>query len=417
MTHPDRLSGPVRRRRALTLAAAAPLVLLAGCWGDHGYNAPAIPPYEVSYGVAAADLNGDGQVDVAGLSTVHPVQTMGSSNLKVYLGSGGTFGTPTLVPAGTDPLWVEAADVNGDGAVDLVTASYDDGTVSVFPGSMSARGTFGAPIVLTSPGASQLAIADVSGDGLADIVSADFNVSLFVQSSPGVFAAPIPLYGGGANFVAVGDLNGDGLADIALTDAGGVKLLMQTTSAPGAALSFGQPIVLFQQTPNQNLAGANLIAIADVDGDGLNDLVITDPGPTGGGAPTVNVLIQNPAAKGTFLPAVSYPIVQQDVSVSIKLVDLTGTGGRDIVIGAYNHVTVLLHDPAHPGKYLPAAVYPAGGAYEIAIADVNGDGRPDIVVANGVTQPVVNGVTTTRAGVLLQSATTPGTFAALADLP
>src|SRR6202035_3914747 len=94
-------------------------------------------------------------------------------------------------------------------------------------------GTFNTPLVLASPGASQVAIADVNGDGLPDLVSADFNVSLFLQTSPGTFASPVSLYSGGANWVAVGDLNGDGQPDVALTDAVGVKVLLHT-GAPGS---------------------------------------------------------------------------------------------------------------------------------------------------------------------------------------
>ena len=77
---------------------------------------------------------------------------------------------------------------------------------------------------------------------------------------------------------------------------------------------------------------------------------------------------------------------------------------------------MLLHDPANnAGKFLPATIYPAEGANVIAVADINGDGKPDIVVSNGVTFPMQGGVVTTHPGVLLQGAA--GTFGALQDLP
>jgi hypothetical protein len=131
----------------------------------------------------------------------------------------------------------------------------------------------------------------------------------------------------------------------------------------------------------------------------------------------VYVLIQNPAAHGSFLAPVRYAIATQDRPQSILLRDLQGTGKLDIVIGGQKFVTVLPHDPAAPGKFLTASVYPAPGANEIAIADVNGDAKLDIVVSSGVTFPMQGGVATTHPGVLLQSATTPGTFGALQDLP
>jgi hypothetical protein len=215
--------------------------------------------------------------------------------------------------------------------------------------------------------------------------------------------------------VAVGDLNDDGAPDIALTDLVGVKVLMHTGAA--SATTYAAPVSVFTQTLNQNVQGANIIAIGDVNGDGLNDLIITDPGPTGGMSPTVNVLLQEGSAHGTFATPVSYPIAAQDLPQSIVLADLEGDGHLDIIIGGQQTVTVLLHDSANPGAFLPATVYQAPGANEIAIADINGDGKPDIVVSNGVTNPVQDGIVTTHPGVLLQSATTPGTFGALQDLP
>ena len=393
-------------------------VLLASCDDhDHGcFGCGHFTPTEFSSGVVSADFNGDGFADVVALSTVLPPVSASPSNIQAYLSSAaGVFAAPVATADGFKALYLASADLNADGLLDLVSASFDDGTLNVFFNSKTNPGTFNPAVALDSPGASQVAIADMNGDGLPDLVSADFNVSLFVQTSAGTFAAPISLYSGGANWVALGDLNGDGAADVALTDNVGVKVLMHTGAA--SATTYAAPVTVFTQSPNFNVVGGNLIAIADVDGDGLNDLLITDPGPAGGMSPAVYVLLQDPANHGTFLSPVAYAIATQDRPQSIVVKDLEGTGKIDIVIGARRSVTVLLHDPANPGKFLPASIYPAADADEIAVSDINGDGKLDIVVSNGVTYPMQGGVSTTHPGVLLQSAATPGTFGPLQDLP
>jgi hypothetical protein len=406
-----------RSRLALGIAFSA---LLASCDDGYGrggcYSCGHVTPQEFSVGVVSADFNGDGFADVVALSSVHPAPSGGSSNLKAYLSTAaGAFAAPTLTADGRDPLYLAGADLNGDGLMDLVSASFDDGALAVFFNDKASPGVFSTPLVLPSPGASQVAIADMNADGLPDLISADFNVSLFVQTSPGTFAAPLTLYSGGANWVAVGDLNGDGAPDVALTDGVGVKVLMHTGAA--SATTYAAPAAVFAQAVNLDVAGANIIAIADVNGDGLNDLVITDPGPTGGMAPTVNVLLQDPANHGTFLTPVRYPITAADAPQSILVTDLQGTGKLDIVIGGRQSVIVLLHDPAHPGQFLADSIYPAADANEIAVADINGDGKTDIVVSNGLTHPMQAGIVATSPGILLQSITTPGTFGALQDLP
>jgi hypothetical protein len=393
---------------------------LASCNDDSGnncYSCNAIPT-EVSLGVVAGNFNANGLTSVVALSAIEPDPPSGSGNLKVYLSTGaGAFAPPVLAADGVEPLYLASADLNGDGLPDVVSASYADGSLAVFFNDKNSPGTLNAPLVLSSPGASQVAIGDMNHDGLPDLVSADYGVSLFVQTSPGTFAAPISLYSGGANWVAVGDLNGDGAADVALTDDVGVKVLLHTGAA--TSTTFAAPVNVFTQTANANVIGANIIAIADVNGDGANDLVITDPGPTGGMAPTVNVLLQNPASPGTFLAPVSYPIATLDLPQSIVVEDVDGDGRPDIVIGGQQTVTVLpqKHAPAAPGTFMAATVYTAPGAYEIAVADINGDGKPDIVVSSGVTHTIVNRVTTMNPGVLLQSASSPGAFGALQDLP
>jgi FG-GAP-like repeat len=417
----DLISAPVkralRRQPGRTWALIASLTVLASCGGyhDHGcLNCGSFTPTEVSVGLVAGNFANNGHTSLVATSTVLYDQ-INPGNLKTYLSTGpGSFAAPVLIPDGDDPLFLASADLNGDTLPDVVSASYNDGTLAVFFNSVQKPGTFSTPLILRSPGASQVAIGDLNGDGLPDLVSADFNVSLFVQTSPGAFSSPISLYAGGANWVAVGDLNGDGAEDVALTDNVGVKVLMHT-GAPSST-TFAAPVAVFTQTPNGDVVGANVIAILDVNGDGFNDLVITDPGPAGGMAPTVSVLLQDPTHPGQFLAAVSYPTAAGSLAQSIVVTDVDGDGHPDIVIGGTSAVTVLLN-ASTPGTFMAAANYTVSNANQIAIADANGDGHLDIVVATGLSQTVENGVVTNKPGVLLQSASSPGTFGSLQDLP
>jgi hypothetical protein len=402
------------------LRACAVLVtvpLFASCddnnWCGNCYTPTS--PSEASYGLVAGNFTQNGHTSVIATSTVYYYPQDNPGNLKIYRSTGaGTFSTPVLTPDGDDPLYLASADLTGAGPLDVVSASYDDGTLTVFYNSAQTPGTFGAPVILSSPGASQVAIGDMNNDGLQDLVSADFKVSLFVQTAPGTFASPVSLYPGGANWVAVGDLNNDGIPDVALTDSVGVKVLLHTGAA--ASLTYAAPVAVFTQSVNPGITGANLIAIADVNGDGLNDLVITDPGPVGS-PPTVNILLQNKSAPGTFLAPVSYALSGTSIPQSIVVADVNGDGHPDIVIGGSTVVNVLLNNASAPGTFLAAASYATTNATQVAIADVNGDGLVDIVVPVGVSHPLVSGVYTNNPGVLLQVAGSPGTFAAEKDLP
>ena len=402
--------------RAWTWAAVAVVPLVAGCNDSHCDNCFSPPPSELAAGLVAGNFSNNGHASVISTSTVLYGASGNSGNLKSFLSTGsGAFAAPVLTRDGNDPLYLASADVNGDNLPDVVSASFHDSALAVFLNNAQSPGTFVTPILLDSPGASQAAIGDLNGDGLPDIVAADFKVSLFVQTAPGKFAAAVGLYSGGANWVAIGDLNGDGIPDVALTDAVGVKILFHT-GAPTAA-SFAAPVAVFSEPSAVNIIGANLIAITDVNGDGLNDLVITDPGPSDGSAPSVVVLLQNSSAPGQFRAPVSYATAQLSLAQSIIVEDVNGDGHPDIVVGGTEAVSVLLQNAASPGTFVAVANYPAPDANQLAVADINGDGRVDIVVATGVSHPEADGVFTNNPGVLLQSATSAGTFGTLQDLP
>lgn len=415
MSQTSEIPSRLALRSSWPLLAALPL--LASCGGDNNCGSCLVGTApEVSLGLVADNFGGNGATSIVATSTILNSPHPDPGNLKVYLSAGpGTFAAPVLVSDGYNPLYLASADLNGDHLPDVVSASYADGQLAVFLNNMQSPGTFAAPQLLASPGASQAAIADMNGDGLPDLVAADFNVSLFTQTVSGTFAAPVALYPGGANWVALGDLNGDGIPDVALTDAVGVKVLMHTGTA--TATTYAAPVSVFTQTPNANVAGANLIAIADVNGDGLNDLVITDPGPAGCAAPTVSVLLQDAAIPGRFLAPVGYPLGACNPVRSILVTDVNGDGRPDILIGGETGVTVLLQNAASPGTFLTATNYAADDANEIAVADVDADGYRDIIVATGPAQPATNGVMPNDPGVLLQNSGAPGTFGTLRSLP
>ena len=402
-------------RRAIALSVAA--VLLSSCDNSDDWcnDCHGTPPEEISQALVAGNFNGNGHTSIIETSTVVYQPNFNSGYLKSYLSTGaGTFAAPTLTAAGNDPLYLASADLNGDHRPDVVSASYDDGTLSVFLNNPASPGSFGSPVILSSPGASQVAIGDMNGDGLPDLVSADFGVSLFLQTSPGIFASAVSLYPGGANWVAVGDLNGDGQPDIALADAVGVKLLFHTGAK--SSVTYSAPVPVFTQSVNPGISGANIIAIADVNGDGLNDLVIIDPGPIGF-PPAVNVLLQQAAHPGTFSSPVVYELPGDSVPQSIAVADVNGDGHLDIVVGGSTAVSVFLQIAAVPGTFSTAANYPVSNANALGLADVNGDSLVDIVVPIGVSHPVVSGIVTNNPGVLLQVAGAPGTFGAIQDLP
>jgi hypothetical protein len=343
--------------------------------------------------VATGDLNGDGKPDVVVVNS--GTGTNGNSISILLATSGGAFTTPVNVPVGPSPADVAIGDVNGDGRPDLVVTNSND-TISVLLNV--GGGAFAAPSTLPDFAGSLpegVAIADVNHDGANDIIvtnSAGNSVTLYLGAGFGTFAPPVKISttapgatsgGSGPSGVAVADFNNDGNLDLATSNNDGTATILL-----GNGNGTFQPAVNINLTPSSTstCGDPDAIVSADLNTDAKPDIAIAC---TGG---TVSVLIGN--GDGTFQTPVSYSTVNGTAGSgpeAIAAADFDGKNGIDLVIADTSNAAVILLNNGN-GTFTPsgsttvntACVTAGNGAFGVAAADFNGDGKPDMAVANSI---------------------------------
>jgi FG-GAP-like repeat/Cep192 domain 4 len=356
---------------------------------------PTLPAGFIPTSVATGDFNSDGRLDWV-------VANGGDNNLWLYLGNGdGTSQFPTIIQLGGSPIEAVAADLRGNGTLDLIVAEPDSSSVSVLMGDGHGGFSSEARLPLPAPPFS-LAVQDFNGDGHLDIVAGmegtqQTGALAYLQGNgDGTFGSPItsegPPLGVYATIVelAAADLNGDKLPDVVAYDIG---------SLPGTWIYLNQGDGTFglpQPGPTPNAPGlvATNFALADLNRDGCTDIVVLDTWDL------AERYFGN--CDGTFQMSTSAfkAFGVGDIGYGIGLADVNGDGNLDIVSSGIFLTDELLYgwQSGHlmsvlpgdgQGNFGPPTIYRGEpGMYSLAIADLKGDGFPDIITANQDTDSV-----------------------------
>jgi hypothetical protein len=332
---------------------------------------------QYSYSIAAGDFNGDGIPDLA-------VTNSANNNLTILLGDGsGNFtATATSPSTGVNPYSVAAGDFNGDGILDLAVANFDPSggisTATILLGN--GDGTFTAAPAGPAEGtlAAFIAVGDFNGDGILDLAvvnalggSAPGTVTILLGKGDGTFtpATASPATGNSPFSVAVGDFNGDGIQDLAVANSGSTNLTILLGNGDGTFT----PAAMSPATGNEPTS----IAVGDFNGDGILDLAVTNYGSINSDG--VTILLGN--GNGTFTSATSLATGIQPYSIAIG--DFNGDGIPDLAVAnnASLNVTVMLGNGNGTFAATQVNSQMSSNPQFVSAGDFTGTGRTDLAVA------------------------------------
>ena len=354
---------------------------------DHGGSTPfSDQSTTISADITAVNdaphLTVQGSVDIV-------TANFGGNNLSILQGDGsGGFAAATsqAMPGGTGDAAVALGDVNGDGLVDIVTANSGSNNVSVLIGNGTGGFTASTVGIGGGTGPSAIAVADFNHDGKLDIVTANKtsdNVSVLIGDGAGGFTASTKGIGAGASApvsVAVGDINGDGNLDIVTANQAGTTANVSVLLGDGSGGFTASTIDLG--------TGAYSVALGDLNHDGKLDIVTANKLTN-----NVGVLLGDGAGHFTVGFTGFY---YAGKPVSVALGDINGDGDLDIEVATQgnpaaqaNPAVALLLGQGDGVSFYNAATQETGlTPTSVAIADVDGDGTPDVVVTNQGTNNV-----------------------------
>ena len=328
------------------------------------------------YSVYAKDMDNDGDLDILSASA-------NDDKIAWYESNGAadpSFTARTIATSADGAASVFAADLDGDGDQDVISASLDDNTVAWYENGLSAFGSHSftaADIATSADGAIAVFVADLDNDGDKDIVSAGFNDDAIAwyendgAANPSFSAADIATSADGATFAFAADMDNDGDMDIVSTST--IDHTIAWYENDGAA----DPSWTAADIATDALYATDLF-VADMDNDGDMDIV------SASAADNTIAWYENDGAANPSWTAADIATSAQ-AAFSVFVADMDNDGDMDILSASRDDDAIAWYEndgAADPSWTAADIATSADGAASVFAADMDNDGDMDIVSAS-----------------------------------
>jgi gliding motility-associated-like protein len=343
-------------------------------------------------GVALSDIDGDGKADMILTSATGNTVSVYRNTSSSGVINATSFASGVSFTTGTGPAFVAAEDLNGDGKQELVVTDNTAGTISIFE-NISTSGTIAfSPRVILTTGVNpyRIGIGDLDADGMPDIAvtnAGSSTVSVFRNvTTTTISFDPKVDFATGTNplGIAIGDMDADGYPDLVISNVTSANAsIFRNLGTPGAitASTFAARVDFVTGTTAQDLA------VGDLDGDGKLDFIVANQG-SDGVSVFRNTSTPGSIVAGSFAARVDFLAGVNPDGVAIN--DLDGDGKPDIMVVNSTANTISLLKNASSSGAITTSSFATKIDFAVtgtnpnvgAIGDIDGDGKSDIVIPN-----------------------------------